>query len=214
MATQIKITELGNITSPNLVSTTLFPVVNMVGTPITQKATLQQIGNMVLASAGSANFSPANLANIAYSVANAAQPNITSVGTLTSLVVSGNISVGGGNITTKSNTGYNVIRNTTVAVDNIVARVASNGRGQISLVSGTSNVAWCGSAILSGIQTAFNNVGVSVSSGVWQDVSASAMTTNGDAISTTLQNATSIYRISFVQSANIANATTVIEKLV
>jgi len=95
MATQIKITELGNITSPNLVSTTLFPVVNMVGTPITQKATLQQIGNMVLASAGSANFSPANLANIAYSVANAAQPNITSVGTLTSLVVSGNISVGG-----------------------------------------------------------------------------------------------------------------------
>jgi len=121
---------------------------------------------------------------------------------------------GGGNITTKSNTGYNVIRNTTVAVDNIVARVASDGRGQISLVSGTSNVAWCGSAILSGIQTAFNNVGVSVSSGVWQDVSASAMTTNGDAISTTLQNATSIYRISFVQSANIANATTVIEKLV
>jgi hypothetical protein len=213
MATQIKITELGSIDNANLTSTTLFPAVNMVGTPLTQKATLQQIGNVILSGAGGANFAAAGLANIAYSVVNAAQPNITSVGTLTTLAVTGNITIGGGNVATKSTTGYNVARATTVTVDNIIARVSSDGKGQVSVVTGSVTVTWSGYEILSGIQAAFNNTGISVSSGVWQDVSASLMSGNGDTIITTVQADNHIYRISFVQTTNIANATTIVEKL-
>ncbi len=92
MATQIKITQLTNIGSANTTVTTLLPVVNMAGTPTTQKTTLGNLANVILSQSGG-NYAPANLANIAYSVANAAQPNITSVGTLTNLAVSGNATV-------------------------------------------------------------------------------------------------------------------------
>jgi hypothetical protein len=81
--------NIGNAISPN----TLIPVVNMSGVLTTQKANMQVAGNLILAGAGTANFAPARLANLAYNVVNAAQPNITSVGTLTELTVSpGNIS--------------------------------------------------------------------------------------------------------------------------
>lgn len=88
----IKISALPNIGN-SISPTTLIPVVNMSGVPTTQKANLQLTGNLILAGAGTANFVPARLSNLAYSVVNAAQPNITSVGTLTGLTVSpGNIS--------------------------------------------------------------------------------------------------------------------------
>lgn len=90
MTTSIKITQLNSI-GANISHTTLSPVVDMVGTPETKKASLQQIGNLILSSAGGSEFAPANIAIIAQSVSNAAQPNITSVGTLTSLEVSGNV---------------------------------------------------------------------------------------------------------------------------
>jgi len=54
----------------------------MAGVPITQKANLQITGNLILAGAGGANFVPAAVANLAYSVANSYQPNITRVGNL------------------------------------------------------------------------------------------------------------------------------------
>jgi hypothetical protein len=92
MTTQIKITQLVDI-GANLNTTSLFPVVNMAGTPTTQKTNLGNVGNTILQGAGS-TFKPAALANLAYSVANAAQPNITSIGTLTTLTVSGNTSLG------------------------------------------------------------------------------------------------------------------------
>ncbi len=79
--TAIKISQLpniGNALAPN----TLLPVVNLAGTAITQKANVQIIGNLILAGAGGANFVPAGLANLAYSVANSYQPNITRVGNL------------------------------------------------------------------------------------------------------------------------------------
>ena len=79
--TAIKISQLpniGNALAPN----TLLPVVNLAGTAITQKANAQIIGNLILAGAGTANFVPAGLANLAYSVANSYQPNITRVGNL------------------------------------------------------------------------------------------------------------------------------------
>ena len=79
--TAIKITSLPNIGN-NIAPTTLIPVVNMAGVPTTQKANLQIAGNLILAGAGTANFVPAALANLAYTVVNSNQSNITRVGTL------------------------------------------------------------------------------------------------------------------------------------
>lgn len=213
MATQIKITELGSIANANLTQTTLFPGVNMVGTPITQKVTLQQIGNVILSSSGNGTFPVANMANISYTVVNAAQPNITSVGTLTSLTVSGNILVGGGNVVTKNSTAYNVVRETTTTVDNIVARVSSSGKAQISVVEGTSTISWSGYSILTGIHDAFNNTGIVVAAGVYADITATSLTANGDSIVTILQSNNRVYRITYVQAGNPLNATVIIEKL-
>jgi hypothetical protein len=71
----------------------------MAGVPTTQKTTLGNLANVVLSQTGG-NYVPAALASIAYSVANAAQPNITSLGTLASLVVSGTTNLGSiGNLT-------------------------------------------------------------------------------------------------------------------
>ncbi len=78
--TTIKITQLQNIGN-GLATNTLLPVVNTTSTAITQKVTVGNVANFTLNQAG--NLLPAaRLANLAYSVVNAAQPNITSVGTL------------------------------------------------------------------------------------------------------------------------------------
>ena len=100
--TNIRITALTDIGN-NIAYSSLVPVVDMAGTPTTKKANLQIVGNLILNGAGGSYFAPAARAILAQSVTNAAQPNITSVGTLTSLAVSGNITavnVSGGNLTT------------------------------------------------------------------------------------------------------------------
>jgi len=97
MTQQIKITALTNI-GGGIDYTTLVPVVNMSGTPETQKANLQIVGNLILSGAGGSYFIPAARASLAEKVSNAAQPNITSVGTLTSLTVSGNITAANANL--------------------------------------------------------------------------------------------------------------------
>lgn len=97
MTQLIKITAFTNIGS-NIAYTTLVPVVNMSGTPETQKANLQIVGNLILQGAGGSYFAPAAQAVLAQTVTNAAQPNITSVGTLTSLTVSGNVSAANANL--------------------------------------------------------------------------------------------------------------------
>jgi len=93
MATSVKITALNGI-GPNIGPNTLLPVVNMAGGPNTESATMQNLGNVILSGAGGPFFTPAQVAIYSQSVVNAAQPNITSVGTLGNLVVSGNINVG------------------------------------------------------------------------------------------------------------------------
>jgi hypothetical protein len=89
----IKITALQDIGASNISYTTLVPVVKLGNstTTITEKANLQLVGNLILNSAGGYYFPPAAVAVIAQSVSNSAQPNITSVGTLTSLTLSGNL---------------------------------------------------------------------------------------------------------------------------
>jgi hypothetical protein len=97
MTQSIKITALTNIGS-NIAYTSLVPVVNMSGTPETQKANLQIVGNLILNGAGGSYFPAAAQSVLAQTVTNAAQPNITSVGTLTSLGVSGNITAANANL--------------------------------------------------------------------------------------------------------------------
>jgi hypothetical protein len=79
MAT-IKITQLPSIGN-GLSASTILPVVNTSGTATTDKVSVGTVANFVLTQAGN-TLPPAFVANLAYSVANAAQPNITSVGTL------------------------------------------------------------------------------------------------------------------------------------
>ena len=98
MATSIKITSLGDIGN-NLAPSTILPVVNMTGTPETQKVSTQNLGNLILDGAGGASFVPARQALTAGTVTTAAQPNITSTGTLTALSVTGNVNVGNVNTT-------------------------------------------------------------------------------------------------------------------
>jgi hypothetical protein len=76
----IKITQLPSIGNA-LAANTVLPVVNTAGTAITQKTTVGNIANFALSQAGN-TLPPAFLSTLAYTVANAAQPNITSVGTL------------------------------------------------------------------------------------------------------------------------------------
>ena len=100
MATNIKITALSDITSANMTYNDLLAVVDMNGTPETKKSTVQLAGNLILAGAGGSNFVPAAVATLAGDVTNAAQANITSLGTLTSATVTGNVDAGNVNATT------------------------------------------------------------------------------------------------------------------
>ena len=132
----IKITGLPNIGN-NIAANTLLPVVNLDGVPTTQKANVQSIGNVILAGAGGANFVPAALSELAYSVVNAAQPNITSVGTLTDLSVSGDLSVGGNiTFTGDSDLGNSVTANYFIGDGHLLSNVETAKQ----LVYGGSNV--------------------------------------------------------------------------
>jgi hypothetical protein len=118
--TTIKITELDDI-GADLGGDSVLPVVNMTGTPVTEKTVLSNIANVILQGAG-IDYSPVAVAAIAGTVTTAAQPNITSVGTLTSLTVSGNVTAnnfiggGSGTPTLSSNTNLDLSAGTSVRV--------------------------------------------------------------------------------------------------
>jgi hypothetical protein len=69
MANSIKITALNNIGN-DISYTTLIPVVDMSGTPTTEKASLQTVGNAILSGAGGSYFTNAAYATNAYNVVN------------------------------------------------------------------------------------------------------------------------------------------------
>lgn len=83
--TTIKISQLPNI-GANLTPNTLLPLVSTNGTFLTDKITVGNLANYILTEAGN-TLQSAFVSDIAYSVANAAQPNITSVGTLANLSI-------------------------------------------------------------------------------------------------------------------------------
>jgi hypothetical protein len=88
----IKISQLPNING-NLTSQALMPIVSTNGTFITDKVTVATLANFILGESGNL-FASADIANLAYNVINASQPNITTVGTLTGLTVVGTTNVG------------------------------------------------------------------------------------------------------------------------
>lgn len=107
----IKITQLPNIGN-GLTASTILPVVNTTGTAVTDKTTLGNIANLILTQAGN-TLPPAFVANLAYTVVNSAQPNITRVGNLNinTLHISGGTNGyvlqtdGAGNLTWTAQTG-------------------------------------------------------------------------------------------------------------
>jgi hypothetical protein len=143
MATRgTKITGLNNL--PNVTGNIIIPVVDptvTLATPDGQtlQSNVQQLGNYILAQAG--NLFPE--ANVANTVRNNAQPNITSVGTLVSLSVSGNASVGNNlsvsNTTTTSNLVANVITANIINA-NIVTAELANGTSNVDIPVANGNV--------------------------------------------------------------------------
>ena len=88
----IKISQLPNING-NLTPGALLPIVSVNGNLITDKVDLANLANYVFGESGNL-FVSANIANLAYNVVNANQPNITTVGTLTGLTVVGTSNIG------------------------------------------------------------------------------------------------------------------------
>jgi len=142
MTTTIKITELTNI-GANLDGSTVFPVVNMSGTPTTQKTVLGNIANTIFAGAGTDYVSVASavtatnatVATRAGTVTTAAQPNITSTGSLTGLTVSN--ASGIVNFTTTANV-------TLGAVGNL--HIAGGSNGQVLTTNGSGGLSWTSSS--------------------------------------------------------------------
>ena len=144
MATRgTKITGLNDveIVSGNLIIPVVDPKITL-ATPDGQtlQANLFQLGNFILDEAGNS----LHTANVANTVRNNAQPNITSVGTLTSLTVSGNVSIGS-NLSVTGNLSVNNITANDITVDDITAdlinaNVITANIVTASLANGTSNV--------------------------------------------------------------------------
>lgn len=209
MTTTIKITELTNI-GANLASSTVIPVVNMVGTPTTQKTILGNIANVVLAGAGGNYVSAAiaTTATTANTVLTNAQPNITSVGTLTSLTVTGNISSGNisttngvftGNISGNTNgfaIGYLNIpqvaaSNATLALTNAGKHFYSTTAGDLTLsIPLNASVAFATGTEISIVVQAAGNILVNAVSGVTLYMGGNA--TSGNRIVSTYGMATII----------------------
>jgi hypothetical protein len=164
MIDSIKITSLTNI-GANIAYNTIFPLVNTAGTPVTQKGNLQIIGNLILNGAGGSYFPPVAQAVLAQSVTNSAQPNITSVGTLTSLNISGRANLG--------------------SVTNVA--ILGGVNGQYLQTDGTGNLVWVsgggsGNGVVGGAnaQIQFNNSGSfgGTTGLVWSASNTTLVTTN------------------------------------
>ena len=115
--TTVKITSLPNIGN-QLTSNSILPIVSTVGTATTDKTTVGALANYILVQTGN-TLPPAQQALTSQTVTNAAQPNITSTGILTSLSVSGNVTVNNtftfSNIAQSSNTTPLAATDTTIA---------------------------------------------------------------------------------------------------
>lgn len=123
------------------------------------------------------NVNSTNYAGYAGNVVNASQPNITSLGNLTSLVVTGNVGfVGGANISLGSSSNL---------------EITGGVNGYFLQTDGTGNLTWAASGNVTGngvpgganTQIQFNNAGnFGGSAGFTFDTSTNAMATPGDVV--------------------------------
>jgi len=124
--TTVNITSLPNIGNL-LTSNSILPIVSTVGTATTDKITVGALANYILLQAGNL-LPPSQQALTAQTVTNAAQPNITLVGTLTSLSVLGNTIVGNLSTTgTISAVGNTIVGNVTVNNTLTFSNIAQSG---------------------------------------------------------------------------------------
>jgi len=126
MTTTIKITQLSDI-GANLTGSTILPVVNMTGTPVTQKTSVSNMANVILSGAGT-DYAEAGVAG---TVSGNIQPNITSVGTLIGLTVSNSLAT------------VNLINTSNVSLG-AAGRVHITGgaNGQVLTTNGLGNLVW------------------------------------------------------------------------
>lgn len=129
----VKITQLIDI-GTTIEDTAVFPLVDLTPTAVTKKATMANIANAILSEAGNTYVAAsiadtANIANTAGTVTTNAQPNITSLGTLTSFTANGNVTLGAiGNVhITGGTNGY---------------LLSTNGSGNLSWVAPANSAVW------------------------------------------------------------------------
>lgn len=147
--TTITIPQLPTIPNANISASSILPIVDTTGVPQTDKVTVGNLANFVLTQAGNL-LENAFLSTYAESVTNAAQSNITSVGTLTSLTISGVTTLGAvGNVRITGGVSGQVLR--------------TDGAGNLTWVSGngvTGNIIFTNSNIsTSTLNTAVNIIG-------------------------------------------------------
>ena len=143
----IKITALPNVGN-NLATTSVLPIVT-INNDLTEKVSISSVGNLILDEAGN-TLNPAFLSTLSYAVTNAAQPNITSVGPLTSLSVTGNVN---GNLKL-------------AGIANL--KIPGGTNGYVLQTDGTGNLSWTaqtgggGNGVPGGANTQiqFNDAGV------------------------------------------------------
>lgn len=159
LTTAGRLVATGNVTGGNLTTAGVLSVTGNANIGNIGTATLTATGSITAAGVFTGNGSGltdivgANMSNFAGNVTVAAQPNITSVGTLTSLAVTGNIS--GGNIAITSNiaasnialNGQIVTPNITVtnraslgSVDNV--RITGGNATEFLTTDGLGNLSW------------------------------------------------------------------------
>lgn len=152
--TTITIPQLPTIPNANISGSSLLAIVDTTGVPQTDKVTVGNLANFVLTEAGNL-LENAFLSTYSESVTNAAQPNITSVGTLSvnTLKISGGIggqylrTDGAGNLSWVNGTGGgatgNIIftnSNVTTNTVNANINIIGNGTGNINLT--TTGYTW------------------------------------------------------------------------
>lgn len=188
--TTIKITELTNI-GANLASTTVFPVVNMSGTPTTEKTVLGNIANVILSGAGG-NYVAVGAATLAGTVTTNAQPNITSTGSLTGLTVSN--AAGTVNFSNTANVTLGAVGNLHIAGGTAGQLLSTNGNGTLSWASDTTTY---GNSNVVSLMAAFGSNTITTTG----NVSVGNIIGNGQA----LTNIAGANVSGFVPNANVAN---------
>ena len=212
MATNIKITALNDITSANMTYNDIVAVVDMNGTPETKKANVQLVGNLILSGSGGSNFAKAAQATNAETVSNAAQPAITSVGTLTAVTVTGNVAAGNvsgtaGVFTYVSGDGANL---TNLPGGSNSAAIA-NGTSNVNIpaVDGNINISSAGNANIAIVTgTGVNVAGTLNATGVITGAGSGLSAIAGANVTGTVPLATTAGTISTAAQPNITSTGT------